>query len=522
MKKSLLLVFVCFLFSTMVEAQTMRYLDPIYSAAEVRRTDSVQFAVNKSVLAFYLGLALRSTPQRLHADVYRPPVADTATRRPLVIYLHTGSFFPAYALDAGGSLRDSTAVEICTRFARMGYVAASMDYRTGWAPTLSVEELRRFTLINASYRGIQDVRSCIRFFKANAATYGVDTNRIMLFGQGTGGYITLGAATLNNISEIANTEFGPNKFFFNNQLMINESVNGNIDGTNFGIVPANLPDTSFYKRGDTLCLPNNVGPSSNFQMQVNLGGALGDLTWIDATSVPSLSFQAPYDPFAPYSDGVLRVNSATGPQPVIRVQGADSIARRYTRLGRNDVFKGLTAAADPHRATFASRAVNGANVIGLYPILGDTVTDSSPWDFWGPTTPKAAISQVGAPRSTPARARLYIDTIMRVVAPRACLALNLPCKGRVTSTEELLKAETTKLSVAPNPAQNYLTFESEIYNPMRSIEIYDMSGRLVRQVAKVDNHQFNMMRGTLPSGMYIAKVQFEGGILSKKIVFEDR
>ena len=520
MKKSLLLVFVCFLFSTMVEAQTVRYLDPIYSAAEVRRTDSVQFAINKSLLFFYLGFATKSTPQRLHADVYRPPVADTTTKRPLVIYLHTGSFFPAYALDAGGSLRDSTAVEICTRFARMGYVTASMDYRTGWAPTLSVEELRRFTLINASYRAIQDVRSCIRFFKANAATYGIDTNKIMLFGQGTGGYISLGAATLNNISEIANTEFGANKFFYNNQLMVNETLNGNIEGTNFGIVPANLPDTSFYKRGDTLCLPNNVGPTSDFQMQVNLGGALGDLTWIDATSVPSLSFQAPYDPFAPYADGVLRVNSATGPQPVIRVQGADSIARRYTRLGRNNVFKNLKATSDPYKSIFASRAVDGANVIGLYPILGDTITDSSPWDFWGPLTPKASISQAGAPRSTPTRAKLYIDTIMRVVAPRACLALKLPCASLVSSTEELLQGYNTKLVIAPNPAQKFITFESDATNPIQGVEIFDLSGRSVKQVRNINNHFYQMDRGTLPNGLYIAKVKFEGGILSKKIILE--
>jgi hypothetical protein len=110
---------------------------------------------------------------------------------------------------------------------------------------------------------------------------------------------------------------------------------------------------------------------------------------------------------------------------------------------------------------------------------------------------------------------------MRVVAPRACLALALPCKGNVTSTEELLQASTTKLTIAPNPAQNYVTFESDATNPMRAIEIYDMSGRLVKQ-AKVETHQFNMMRGSLPTGMYIAKVKFEGGILSKKIVFEDK
>ena len=256
MKKSLLLLFVCFLFSTAVEAQT-RYLQPIYTAAQIRRADSVTVGVNKSMLAFYAGLGA-SFPQLQHADVYQPPTTDAETKRPLVIYLHTGNFLPINTVGPSGSLRDSTAIEICTRFARMGYVAASADYRLGWNPTLAQEEARRLTLINASYRGIQDVRSCIRFFKKNAATYGIDTNKIILFGQGTGGYLSLGAATLDTFSKIPNTEFGPLKFFYGGTTMINEARNGNIFGTSFGVVPTTSTDT-FTRAGDTLCLPNNLG-----------------------------------------------------------------------------------------------------------------------------------------------------------------------------------------------------------------------------------------------------------------------
>lgn len=518
MKKSLLLLFVFIAFGTLVEAQT-RYLNPIYTAAQVRRTDSVTYAVNKTMLYYYFVAGFgKSAPQAMLADVYQPPTTDTTTKRPLVIYLHTGNFLPLYTTGPMGGIKDSSAIEICTRFARMGYVAASADYRLGWNPNLAQEEARRLTLINASYRGIQDVRSCIRYFKANAATYGIDTGKIILFGEGAGGYITLGAATLDNFSKIPNTSYGPNKFFYGGTTMVNEAINGNINGTNFGIVPTTSVDT-FTKPGDTLCLPNLPLVSSNFQMQVNLGGAIGDLTWVDANSKPSISFQAPYDPFAPYKDAVLYVGTAASPQPVIRVQGADLIQRRYDTLGRNNVFKGLTTAYDPYKSIFDAR--NGKNVIGLFPMLGDTATDSAPWQFWSAANPRNAVGLAGAPRTTPARAKLYIDTIMNVVAPRACLALNLPCKGVVTGTQDLLNASTTKLSIAPNPAQNYITFESEVYNPMKSIEIYDMSGRLIKE-AKVENHSFNMMRGSIPNGMYIAKVKFEGGILSKKIVFEDK
>ena len=399
----------------------------------------------------------------------------------------------------------------------MGYVAASADYRLGWNPFLAQEEARRLTLINASYRGIQDVRSCIRFFKLNAATYGIDTNKIMLFGQGTGGYLSLGAASLDTFSKIPNTEFGPLKFFYNGTPMINEARNGNIHGTSFGIVPLTSVDT-FTRAGDTLCLPNNLGPTSNFQMQVNLGGALGDLTWLDSKTVPIISFHAPYDRFAPYADGVLFVGTQTNPQPVIRVQGADSVLRRMNRLGRNNVFRGLVPAYDKYKAIFDART--GGNVIGLYPILGDTVTDSSPWDFWAANNPQNAAGLAGAPRATPARAKRYIDTIMDVVLPRACLALNLPCKGLVTSTEDLLNSNSTYLFASPNPARNAVNFESEIFNPMQAIQLFDMAGRQVFQ-AKVNSANYTMPRNGLPSGLYVAKVKFEGGILTKKIVFED-
>jgi Secretion system C-terminal sorting domain len=508
---------VCFLFATMAEAQT-RYLDAIYTAAQVRRADSVRYAVNKSMLAFYTPLKA-SFPQALHADIYSPPTTDAETKRPLVIYLHTGNFLPYLTpgLGPSGSLRDSTAIEICTRFARMGYVAASADYRLGWNPTLAQEEAKRLTLINASYRGIQDVRSCIRFFKLNAATYGIDTNKIMVFGQGTGGYLSLGAATLDNFSKIANTEYGANKFFYAGTTMVNPSINGNIFGTSFGVVPVASTDT-FTRAGDTLCLPNNLGPTANFQMQVNLGGALGDLSWADANSVPIVSFHAPYDLFAPYTDGVLRVNSPTGPQPVLRVQGADSIVRKMNRLGRNNIFKGLIAAYDPYKSVFDAR--NGGNVIGLYPILTKLITDSSPWDFWASTNIRNAEGLATAPDMTPARAKIYIDTIMRIVAPRACLALNLPCKGLVTSTEDLLNSNTTKLFASPNPAKTAITFESEVVNPMQAIQLFDLAGRQVMSV-KVNSHNFTLQRNGLPAGMYVAKVKFEGGILTRKIVFEN-
>ena len=57
---------------------------------------------------------------------------------------------------------------------------------------------------------------------------------------------------------------------------------------------------------------------------------------------------------------------------------------------------------------------------------------------------------------------------------------------------------------------------------MQSIELYDLSGRSINYVKNINSSNYQLNRGSIPNGMYIAKVKFEGGILSKKIVFEGK
>ena len=538
MKKHFLLIFVALMLSSVaINAQNVRYIDSVFTSVSV--DSNIVYGTNYTILNIILQQTTRTTRQPLTMNVHKP-TTDTETKRPLVIMFHSGNFLPrALTQNHSGSKEDSVVSTLCRQFAHRGYVAASATYRIGWNPTDPNQDNRTSLLINASYKGVQDARTAIRFFKKNAATYGIDTTKIMLLGVGTGGYITLGAASLNDYNQILTVKYPANKFI-NSATgfpMVIERlappagyVNGDIEGKFLGTVPAvggPVPPV-----GDTLNLPNHVENTSDFAMCVNLGGAAGDLTWIDTAraatptvparraTVPILTFHAPYDQFAPYTTLTLRV--ATGPGtslPVVEVQGGLLVQRRMDSLGLNNVFKkNIIAKYNPYKTIFETRA--GGPVTGLFPILGDTISDSSPWDFVGPTTPFAASILNGAPRSTRARALLYIDTVMKVVLPRACLALNLPCAGTVTSTEDLLQSSTTKLFASPNPARTAITFESEIVNPMQGVQLFDLAGRQVFQ-AKFNSHNYTMPRNGLPSGMYVAKVKFEGGILTKKVVFED-
>ena len=59
--------------------------------------------------------------QSLKMDIYKP-VGDDLEDRPVVIYMHGGSF-------VSGSKESADIVSLCNAYARRGYVVASISYR---------------------------------------------------------------------------------------------------------------------------------------------------------------------------------------------------------------------------------------------------------------------------------------------------------------------------------------------------------------------------------------------------------
>ena len=93
----------------------------------------------------------------IYCDIYEP-IGDTLTNRPVIIVSHTGSFLPPVANgQPTGSIKDSSIVEQCNRWAKKGYVAVAMGNRLGWNPLSTDQNVRTSTLLQA-YRGIQDAK----------------------------------------------------------------------------------------------------------------------------------------------------------------------------------------------------------------------------------------------------------------------------------------------------------------------------------------------------------------------------
>lgn len=504
MKNFTLLLFFSLLTIQIGFSQDGRYIDDVFT--DVNLQENVIYGVNATIAPrLFLG-APEALPRPLNADVYTP-MGDTNTERPLIILLHTGNFLPATVNGGcGGTVKDNDMVNFATRLAKKGFVVAVADYRIGWNPGDPDQTIRTFFLINAAFRGVQDSRTAVRYFKKTVAEdnnpFGVDPNKIAIWGFGTGGYITYGSSFL----DIVEDTYVP-KFFAGTVPMIIESVNGNVDGTTVGIVPEGYPG---FPEGDTLCYPNHVNYSSEFQLGIAAGGANGEDSWIDADDTPFIGFHVRTDPFAPCGTAVLSVPPPVD-LPIVEVSGGCATMPLVNEANLNSVF-------DVNFIDDVSAAANTASggVVGFYPFTSSDPTESAPWNFHLTSEPYGV---EGSDCPTEAvETQIVVDTMMAFATPRICLALNLGCDldGILSSTVNLDAAQVG-LEVMPNPASVEVRFEAK--ENIQSIYVYDLTGRLVKAHANINDLQFTMQRHNLANGLYIAQVRFESGFVNQKLSF---
>jgi len=296
--------------------------------------------------------------------------------------------------------------------------------------------------------------------------------------------------------------------------MIIQPYNGDIYGNppapqQVCLVDATYNSITGIPVGDTLCVPNHEGYSSDFAMAVNMGGALGDKWWLDAQSPPIVSFHVVSDPFAPCNDGLVVVPLPPDFPPVVNVTGSCGVqALIESTFHTNDVFK---KSDDCNNNVYvqAADAINGGRA-GFYPFIGTPNNQSGPWE-WASVPPATANCNTNSVTS-----RAYIDTIVGYATPLACRALNLCC---LVGTEDLVKSNI-ELNIAPNPASNEVTLTVPSEFLMQGVELFDASGRLVRSMYGINHSSAILDRGNLPRGIYTAKVYFAEGVMARMIVFE--
>jgi poly(3-hydroxybutyrate) depolymerase len=496
-----------------------RYLDEIFS--EVTVTEGVQFAQNYQFLT--------GTPfiSPINTDIYTPS-GDSYDARAAVIVLHTGNFLPKYLNgSASGNNKDSSIVEICNRFAKRGYVVLAPNYRMGWDPLNASPDVRRGTLLVAVYRAINDVKSLVRYTKKEAANLGIDPNKIILYGNGSGGYLTLAYAGLDRIEELENeitgkwiseTTVGP---FTENELYLDTAVVGDVSGF-----------------GGALNVNNHPGYSNDVLACINAGGALGDSAWFEAGEPPVMSFHVPTDPFAPFEGGLVVVPTTN--EVVVDVVGSRWAVGKANELGNNDGLGGPYTDAISQRGYAAVNSLGFASADheGLFPFrravqvpnqpAGVFFPESSPWDWWDQDVVIASAATLGAdgatihsnglltnPDMSSTKARAYIDTIMGYVAPRLNALMTA-----VGVEEDRANFVDNNTFVFPNPAQDFIVVKTRENITIKGLEIFNMTGALVASEYGISTLSRQISVASLPTGLYLVRVQTAEGFVTRKL-FKD-
>lgn len=521
-----LLLFLFTLAFINLNAQDTRYIDPIFTSASVE--SNVIYGSNVSILTG------APEPISLLMDVYTPD-GDDETSRPVFVVLHTGSFLPQYFNgQVTGSRLDSAVVNTCKRLTSRGYVAIAATYRQGWLPLAPDQNVRTSTLLQAAYRGMQDLHTCVRFLRKTVAEdgnpYGIDPDKVGAIGLGTGGYISYGAGYLDEYSEVVLDKFIDTETL---QPYVIEAVHGD----------------PFAVQEAVLNVPNHTDYTSEMDFIVNLGGALGDLSWIDGTDdePESVGFHVVTDPFAPYADGPVIVPT-TG-EFVVNVSGTKSAIEQANMLGNNDELAPvndldnyLNQVVNFYKTIDVDLSGLGQGVVtigtdNVYPFVMPGV-QSSPWDWWDKPTLDVLIPQINAlfmqdfdadtlhfngiitsPNMGPEQGNAYLDTVFMYMLPRACNAFEL-AECMTVDVNDPIEEELVGFEAMPVPADDYITLNSKEESPMNSVFLFDVNGKAIRTYSKVDNSQLTIQRENLPPGIYYVKVKFKEGWLSKQVMFK--
>ncbi len=179
---------------------TNRYTEQLFTA--VTETSNIIFSTNvpkpnpgggfyEATTGYPLNVDEFSTSNvNLYMNIFQP-AGDTLKKRPVVIICFGGGFI-------SGSKDNFNIRSIAQELAKRGFVTAVIDYRLGMNVFDDALSMR------AVYRGVQDGRSAVRFFKADAAgsnIYRVDPNQIYIGGHSAGAFVATHNAYLDLESE---------------------------------------------------------------------------------------------------------------------------------------------------------------------------------------------------------------------------------------------------------------------------------------------------------------------------------
>ncbi len=386
--------------------------------------------------------------QPLTLDFYEP-TGDVATARPLIIWVHGGSFI-------SGSSTDADVDTLCHRFARKGYVCASINYRLG------VTSYDSLGFIPAVIRGVQDLKASIRFFykdRLTTNTYKIDTNNIFIGGSSAGAFAALHAAYLDKTCEI-------NPYVPQHEL---DSLGG----------------LSGYS--------GNQCYSEKVKGVINLCGALGTYGWLEAGNMPFCSMHGNADGTVNYSRGPVLPSF---PVHILDADGSRMLKAQSLAVGvQNDFYTFYGADHVPYAGATAAQVKYMDTTVNF---VHDYLLKRMGYSC---TISQAANTPYGT-------ASLYSYTGCSTSSPLSCSLTGI----------KHINANLIQ-EVYPNPSENVINVVFTNNSATHTIQLTDLSGRVVK-AAVTTQATYTLEKGNINAGVYFLKVSNNQGEASiQKIIF---
>ena len=284
MNRQLSLQTVIFIFLFSFISGQMRYQNEIFD--EVLKTENVVYG-NAPDLPFIFLFEWNTVDIDLEMDIYEPNL-DTVTNRPVIIFIHPGAFFT-------GNNEVDDMVSLANSSAKRGFLAVSISYRLG------LNVLSDYSGERAVYRGVQDLSAAVRFLRENYLQYGIDRDKIYVWGSSAGSFVGLHSIYTEDDERPVSTYGG------------------------FGD-----PDL-----GCINCEGNDYDQDGRPNALISCWGAIGDLDWIDQeNTIPLIMFHGTADGVVPFESGYPFTVGVTLPF----VYGSSLINERLDNLNIQNVL----------------------------------------------------------------------------------------------------------------------------------------------------------------------------------------
>jgi len=435
-----------------------------------------------------------TTDGDLVMDIYYPD-GDTETQRPAIIFAHAGAFL-------NGHRNHEDMVSFCESLAKKGYVTASIDYRKGMYLADQSVPLHG---IRAVYRAIQDGRSAVRFLRANAATYGIDPNKVYMGGSSAGAFIALHAAYVNDPNEKP-AEAGAVNYWS-------------------GVANLNGPDLGAIDIGD------NLGYSGQPDAIISLWGALLTTDFITASdTTPAFIAHGSGDSVVPYDSG-----NPFGYPLLPVVYGSNPINDKFDSFGftHNEAY---LVTSEPHEFYGTDNGDWPTTPNAYWDIIFDKSTNFL-WDQHKPyvdfTDNATGLSVDFSDSSVGALSWFWdfgdgntstLQNPTHTYATNGTYDVKLYIENDIKSWNEITKSATyaslaivdeytLNFSVFPNPTNGILNITSK--KPISRVEIYSILGK---KIVDTNISTSNLDISTLNRGIYIIKVHSNNELGIKRII----